>query len=452
MEKNLFLGGKNIPCRKPGVYWVFIYTLWTTNSITTRKTRDTDMRDILLRKNRSLQHIAGLMTPFIIIATISILSIFCIAGCDGKDDDKLVITMVDDSDEEKGGREGERGEGTLTVLCWEGLIPDHLEELFEREFDISVEVEYMWEQFDLIETLESEPDRYDLIIVDDFMITFLRELGLISRLNKSNIPNIDRIDPIFYNMPYDDDRNYSVPFMWWAWGIVYNSSYISEEDVDWYLFFDDNLDGKIDMPEDIFINILLVLKYMGESINERSPEVINEAADLLLEQEFIVGGYFSPPETIEHLIDEISYLAFLVFGDAFIAIEENPDIRFRVPESGVPLWMISWVVPAGSENKDNAELFVNFLLEPINIAEVSNYMWAANTVGESRFYIHEELIEIEEIFLPEYILMNCELPVPPSDELEENMGWLWNELIGEDYMEEGYEEGEYVEEEIPTDM
>ena len=51
-------------------------------------------------------------------------------------------------------------------------------------------------------------------------------------------------------------------------------------------------------------------------------------------------------------------------GDALTMIDENPDLAFVHPSEGVNFFVDSMCIPANSNNKEAAELFINYMCEP----------------------------------------------------------------------------------------
>ena len=62
------------------------------------------------------------------------------------------------------------------------------------------------------------------------------------------------------------------------------------------------------------------------------------------------------------------------------ALEAGSDISlaYFVPREGAVLWFDMLAIPADAPNVDNAHRFINFLLQPEVIAQVSNYVKYAN--------------------------------------------------------------------------
>ena len=72
----------------------------------------------------------------------------------------------------------------------------------------------------------------DVIIPSDYMIGRMVQEGMLEELNFGNIPNYQYIDDSFKNTSYDPENKYSVPYTWGTVGIIYNTKYVDEADVD----------------------------------------------------------------------------------------------------------------------------------------------------------------------------------------------------------------------------
>jgi spermidine/putrescine transport system substrate-binding protein len=370
--------------------------------------------------NGTFKRPCGIFIFFLLITT------FLISGCPGgaENDDALVITILDERED----IEPESGE--LTILCWPEYIPLHIVRDFENEYGIPVIIESLEEIVDTGESLIRNPEEYDLIIMDDFQILHLRELGLLAPLDKKNIPNMALIDPLFIFSPYDEGREYSVPFMWGTMGVSVNRAYVTEKTIDWDILFDSTYSGKIDMLDWPYVNTAPALKKLGYSINERDPEVLAEVEELLLQQMDIAHGYLPGDQIIENLADTTVYVAYTFSWEGLTAGDLNEDIEYLIPESGAPLWVDSWVISSRSENRSAAEAFMNFVLTPEIIADISNNLWDVNTVPESWQYLDDEIVETEGLFPPDDVLKRCEFLIPPDMQYEAFLDELW-ELIHE---------------------
>jgi spermidine/putrescine transport system substrate-binding protein len=367
-----------------------------------------------------------------------------LGGCGKKGgDDRLLITIVDDDDshapvDPPGDTETVPGSSptdsgpTIRIVCWEDFLPEDLLERFEDESGIGVEISPPVEPFDPMLLISQHGAEYDLVLVDDFIIAELIHQGHLARLNHSHLPNLDGIDPLFLAVPHDAGRNYSVPITWGTLGILVNRNLVTETDIDWDILFDPRYSGLIDMPFEHFVLFVPPLKTLGFSINERNPDILDDAADLLMDQKEIIRGYFDHGLIITHLVEGSSAVAFAWSWAGMSAVDMGGNVEYVVPESGTLIWSDCLVIPEGSPHKPEAEAFLDFLLVPDNMSRISDHLWAANPIRASWDGVNPALRDMEEVFLPEQTLTNSEYLEPFGPEAEEALMELNDELYNDD--------------------
>ena len=186
------------------------------------------------------------------------------------------------------------------------------------------------------------------------------------------------------------------------------------------------------MPFEHFILFVPPLKNMGYSINERNPDILEDACDLLRDQKKIIRGYFDHDQIITHLARGTSAVAYAWSWAEMGAVDMGGNVEYVVPKSGTLLWSDCLVVPRESFHKSEAEAFLNFLLTPDNMAHISDHLWTANTVRTSWDRVNPALRDMEEIFIPEQTLFNSEYLEPFGPESEEILMELTDELFNMD--------------------
>ena len=78
------------------------------------------------------------------------------------------------------------------------------------------------------------------------------------------------------------------------------------------------------------------------------------------------------------------------------AREEGANVEYAYPEQGLIVWMDSVVLLKDAPNRENAITFMDFLLEPENMAAVTNFArYKAGTSGVDEF-LDEELVTMPE--------------------------------------------------------
>ena len=61
-------------------------------------------------------------------------------------------------------------------------------------------------------------------------------------------------------------------------------------------------------------------------------------------------------------------------GDVFQVMKENPNLRYAIPKEGTIIFYDNMAIPKGAPQKELAEKFINFILQPEVGAKVSNFI------------------------------------------------------------------------------
>ena len=207
---------------------------------------------------------------------------------------------------------------------------------------------------------------FDIIIPSDYMVEKLIQEDMLLPINHENVPNFQYVDEAFRDPSYDPGNVYSMPYTWGSVGIIYNSAFVAEEDVaaqSWDLLWNEKYANKIlmfDNPRDAFA---IAQFRLGYSINTEDSDELEACADLLREQKPIVQSY-----VMDQVFDKMqraeAWIAPYYAGDYLLMAGENEDLKFYRPTEGYNLFVDSICIPKGAEHKEEAELFINFLLEP----------------------------------------------------------------------------------------
>ena len=295
---------------------------------------------------------------------------------------------------------------TLYVYNWGEYISDgedgsmDLVKVFEQIYDIDVVYTTYGSNEELYAKLSSGTVSYDLIIPSDYMISRLIEEDYLQKINFDHIPNYKNIaDTYKYNQYFDKGgkdgaAEYSIPYTVGLIGIIYNTQYVAEEDVEdqsWDLLWNEKYKGKLlnfDNSRDAFG---VAMFKNGLDVNSTDPDVWNQAYESLLAQKPLLKGW-----VMDQVFDEMeggnAYAATYYAGDCITMMENNEDLAFYYPKEGNNLFVDSMCIPKSASNVGAAELFINFLLEEEYAIENSLYICYASpnkAVFESDTYKEE---------------------------------------------------------------
>jgi len=288
-------------------------------------------------------------------------------------------------------------ESELFLLNWEDYLSQEVINEFEKEYKIKVHVDTIESSDEILPLLQSTPSKYDLIIAEDSLIPFLKELNFLGEIDQKSVPNLIYLKEELRTNPYDPFNRFCVPYNQGYTGLIINEKYVQNFDGTRKVLFDKNYQGKIsmpNMPEEILINALF---YLGYPINLPSKEQAEKALELIKKQKELGALWQDPTEQREVLVKEKAWVAY-IYSSEFLPIKDlNPNLKFFPLKEGVLLWTDNWCLLADAPHKKAAHLFLNFILDPkINAKN-------AQDIGIS------PVVKVAEQFLPDEFRENLKI-------------------------------------------
>jgi len=255
--------------------------------------------------------------------------------------------------------------GIVNIFNWEDYIDEQTLEMFTAETGIKVNYMNFTTNEDMLVQVEATPSAFDVVFPSDYAVERMVSLGLLEKIDFTNVPNVSQILPELRNASYDPTGEYGVPYMWGTVGILYNTKMVTEPVDSWSILWNIQYKNNVFMMDSIRDTMGITLKYLGESMNTRDPIALEKAKDLLIQQkrDGIVKAY-QVDETKDKMVAGEAALALMWSGDAQYAIDLNPDLAYAVPKEGSNVWVDAMVIPKGAKNKANAEAFINFMSRP----------------------------------------------------------------------------------------
>lgn len=289
----------------------------------------------------------------------------------------------------------------LNVFNWSEYIPQSVIDKFEQTYNIKVNYSTYSSNEEMLAKIMAGGGDYDIAVASDFMVEILIKQGLISEINKNNISNIKNLDPQFMNLPFDKGNKYSLPFMWLAGIIAYDSSKVEDGAITSYAdLWKPEFKNSLVVLDDQRAIIGITLKKLGYSINETSPEALAKAKEELAKLQPNIKAYDSDsPKT--SLINGEAKAIFAWGAEGCLAKRENPNVKYVIPKEGLFLEQDNFVIPKQAKNVEAAELFINFILEPEISAEISKAFPYGNPNLAAHEYIDKDILEDKAVYPPD---------------------------------------------------
>jgi spermidine/putrescine transport system substrate-binding protein len=244
---------------------------------------------------------------------------------------------------------GANNENQLNFYNWSDYVnPKTTLPNFEKEYGVEVTQDFYSDNEALLAKLQAGGTGYDVIVPSDYMVSVMRKSDIIQKLDRSKIPNFDNLGKDFKGLPFDPNNDYSMPYQWGTTGILYNKKELGEIS-SWDVLWDRQYKGEIAMMSDVRETMGAALKRLGYSLNSTDPDQLEEAKQSLLEQKPLLRGYFASFE-VRPLVENGDVLLGHVYsGDGFLAVAENKDLDYAIPEEGATRWVDNMAIPMGAE-------------------------------------------------------------------------------------------------------
>ena len=134
-----------------------------------------------------------------------LLSVLLFTGCAMNGDSSQgqnAASSPDSSSEEK----------VLNIFTWATYFPDDILEEFTQQTGIKVQYSNFDSNEEMLMKLQaSNGSDYDIVLASDYIIDMARKQDLIAKLDKSQIPNFENINPDFQSKFYDETNEYTIP-------------------------------------------------------------------------------------------------------------------------------------------------------------------------------------------------------------------------------------------------
>ncbi len=270
---------------------------------------------------------------------------------------------------------------TITVFNWYDYIDEEVLDLFYEETGIKVEYANFTTCEEMYTKLMASPSSYDVIIPSDYIIERLINEDMLLELDTASMPNYAGLYDWIKTPGFDPEGKYSVAYMWGTVGILYNTEKTNGPVDSWDSMFDPQYKGNVFMMDSMRDTIGVGLKCCGYSMNSVTDTELYEARDILIEQKKsgMVKAYLVD-ETKDMMVGGEAALALVWSGDALYAMEKNDDLAYCVPVEGSNIWVDSMCIPKGSENKEAAMLFIDFMCRPDIAYRNQQYIYYSSPV------------------------------------------------------------------------
>jgi spermidine/putrescine transport system substrate-binding protein len=302
-------------------------------------------------------------------------------------------------------------EPKLNFYNWDTYIGETTLEDFKEASGIDVNMSLFATNDELFAKLRAGNQGYDVIVPGSEFVERMIQADLLEPLDHAKIPNIKNIAPEFINdAPYDPGRKFSMPYTWLVIGIGYRKSKVKEIPNSWkWLFDSDVYKGRIAVMSDASELFRNCFKYLGQSLNSDSPELIKQAEAVLTKQKPNIKSFHEDNGQDLLLSGEVD-VVMEYNGDIAQIMVEDDDIDFVVPKEGAMKQSDTLAIPKGAPHPENALKFINYILDAKVGAEISKTIQYPSPNAAAVALMPDSYKDNPVIFPPAEIMAKCEYP------------------------------------------
>lgn len=295
-------------------------------------------------------------------------------------------------------------DGEINVYNWgeyiaigEDGMMDVISE-FEKKYNIKVNYTNYETNEEMYNILSSSNSSYDVIIPSDYMIGKLISENMLLELDFDNIPNYKNIMDEYKNLSYDPENKYSVPYSWGTVGIVYNKNMVDGKVTSWKSLWDQKNKGQILMINNSRDAMAIAMSVQGIDPEDITKENIDKASKKLLEQKPILKKYVMD-QVFSEMENDQSAIAPYYAGDILTMMQVNENLDYCLPEEGTNLFVDAMCIPKSCKNKEGAEKFINFMLEP-EVGKDNTTVIGYSTPNKETYKLLDDDIKNNELIYP----------------------------------------------------
>ncbi|GAB1645180.1 spermidine/putrescine ABC transporter substrate-binding protein [Krasilnikovia sp. MM14-A1259] len=223
---------------------------------------------------------------------------------------------------------------------------------------------------------ECRPTGRDIMVVSDWLVGRLVDLGWMQRLDPAAMPNVQRnLLPSLRGRAVDPTGTHAVPWQGGLAGLAYNGKVTSEIRTVDELLTRPDLKGRVTLLSELRDTMGLLLLARGhdpgdftEAQFDDALEPLRRAVDAGQIRRF-TGNDYAPDLKRGDIAACIGWS-----GDIIQLAADDPRIRFVAPDSGVMLYSDDMVVPNQAAHRANAQRLMDYYYDPTVAATVAAYV------------------------------------------------------------------------------
>jgi putrescine transport system substrate-binding protein len=336
-------------------------------------------------------------------------------------------------------------EPVLHIYNWADYIGHDTVAQFEQQTHIKV----IYELYDSNETLEAKllagRSGYDIVSTTTGFYGRQIKAGAYLPLDKSKLTNWSNLDPavLAIQAQADPGNRYAVPYLHAMNGFVYNVDLVRARMPDAptgssAMIFDPKVIARfadcgvtfLDSPPDV---IQLALAYLHLDPNSRRVDDLHAAESVLMAVRPYIRT-FDSNDYWHQLASNETCLAIAWSSDYSVAQararEDGTGARlaFTLPQEGSNITYNALLIPASAPHPEAAHKFLNFILQPRVIAEITNDIHYGNDNLAARPFVNSDILADPAVYPSPELRARLYLPAELGQDYDRLRTRVWTHI------------------------
>jgi putative spermidine/putrescine transport system substrate-binding protein/spermidine/putrescine transport system substrate-binding protein len=261
---------------------------------------------------------------------------------------------------------------TLNLLVWEGYADPSFVKAFEDAHHCKVSASYMGTSDELVAKLRGgSTGNYDVISPSSDVATSIVATGLVAPLDLSKIPSYNQLSAQLVSLPlvHANGQVYGVPFTWGPDPIIYDTTAFPRPPDSWNVFWDPKYRGKVSVWDDVS-TVYMAAQVLGydkpepSHLYNLSDQELDAVKKKLLELKPNVRKMWATGGELTNLFE--SHEIVIAMGWPLNTVDlkaKNFPVGVTFPKENTTGWIDHLMITAGSENKELAHQFLEYMVQ-----------------------------------------------------------------------------------------
>ena len=277
-------------------------------------------------------------------------------------------------------------------------MPQELLDKFTEETGIKVTMDTYDSNEGLLASLKAGAlGTYDVAVPGDYMVKIMAGEGILDEIAEGELANVGNIQDAWADPAFDPGRRHSIPYQWGSTSFMVDRAAFDGDINTTDILFNppEALSGKINMLDSQGEVLAMASIHMGIEQCSQDREKLKALNEMLTAAKAHWTS-FNSDTAKEVLVSGDVAVGQIYDGFGAKARAEKETLEYAFPTQGYVVWMDNVVLLRDAPNRDNALIFMDFLLEPENIAAVSNFARYGSGIKDVEEFLDPALATLPE--------------------------------------------------------